>query len=153
MTEFIALGALLTPPSAPAGAPEPSALSDAAKQRIYELELRAESAEVKLALRQADFALEFNARVAAEAQLAAVREPAQRLLVLWANLSSQEMYGEMLQDGMMADDYADWCQHLDALVEALAPSPGCGLGRCGTVTECQDCGRGPDHGPGAGGDK
>ena len=33
------------------------------------------------------------------------------------------------------------------LTPTPSPGAGCGFGRCGTVTECADCGRGPDHGP------
>lgn len=56
-------------------APEPSGVNWTAVRNadLDSAMKRAESAEAKLALRQADFALEFNARVAAEAQLAAAK--------------------------------------------------------------------------------
>jgi len=49
-------------------------------------------------------------------------------------------------------------RHRSEIAEALkwpAPSTGagCGFGKCGTVTECNVCGRGPDRGPDAGGGK
>ena len=57
----------------------------------------------------------------AEAQLAAVLDASHKLLNLWGELSSQEMYGELMQEGMEEQDYSSLINALDDIRVLLSP--------------------------------
>lgn len=61
-------------------------------------------------------------RDAARAETARLRERVAEVLQLWADFSSQEMYGETFSDGMEEQDYEAWCEALQALTSDPEPT-------------------------------
>lgn len=79
-----------------------------AGERILELEADLETACRTKSQRALD----------AESEARALRESADRTLQLWADLASQEMYGELFMEGMERQDFEQWIDQLDELREA-----------------------------------
>ena len=81
---------------------------DAQAARIAELEAALHEVQ------QAHTNANGNLRLA-ESELTQLRERVARLLRLWSDFGSQDMYGGMLQDGMAPPDFEAWTDALEAL--------------------------------------